>query len=409
MLKSSSPIAYRARYIFSIMQPPVRDGVLVIDQGQVRFIGQSAGTIPLIDLGNAAIVPGLCNAHTHLELSSFDTPLGHPGQAFPAWIREVVHWRRAQVGTPEEQLSQRAAAVQRGRQESTASGVMEIRDIASPGWQSGWYHAPLAATNSHIFQEVLGLSTARSEAIFQAVEAVLSQPGSKPNGISPHAPYTVGVELLTKLCALSKQQRIPVAMHLAESLDELELLQSHSGAFYGLLTELDAWDPAAIPRGIRPQEYLKLLAAADRALVIHGNYLGDEDFAFLAARADHMSLVYCPRTHHYFGHARYPLPEILAKGVRVQLGTDSRASNPDLNLWNELRFVADAYPELSLETILHLATSSETGLLAVNDPANFVVLDVAADNPADPYELLFDPSSRVRAMFRQGQQVYSVD
>ena len=83
-----------------------------------------------------------------------------------------------------------------------------------------------------------------------------------------------------------------------------------------------------------------MLADAPRALVIHGNYLDRDEHEFLAAHADRMSLVYCPRTHAYFDHPPYPLAELLAAGVRVALGTDSRASNPDLNLLGEMRHVA---------------------------------------------------------------------
>ena len=85
---------------------------------------------------------------------------------------------------------------------------------------------------------------------------------------------------------------------------------------------------------------LRMLADAPRALVIHGNYLDDEELAFLAANRERMSLVYCPRTHAYFEHPPYPLAKHLKLGVRVALGTDSRASNPDLDLLAEMRHVA---------------------------------------------------------------------
>ena len=92
-------------------------------------------------------------------------------------------------------------------------------------------------------------------------------------GISPHAPYTVSPDLVQKVCELSAKERFPVAMHLAESLAELELLASHSGPLVELLQSMKAWHPGAIPRGIAPRDYLELLATAHRALVIHGNFL----------------------------------------------------------------------------------------------------------------------------------------
>ena len=99
-------------------------------------------------------------------------------------------------------------------------------------------------------------------------------------------------------------------------------------------------DSEAIPRGSRPLDYLRALADSPRALVIHGNYLSGEELAFIGERRERMSLVFCPRTHAYFGHAPYPLERAVSAGARVALGTDSRASNPDLSLLEEMRFVA---------------------------------------------------------------------
>jgi cytosine/adenosine deaminase-related metal-dependent hydrolase len=175
-------------------------------------------------------------------------------------------------------------------------------------------------------------------------------------GISPHAPYTVSPELVRSVAALSKAERFPVAMHLAESRDELELLASHRGKFVELLTSIGAWHPAAIPQGIQPRDYLGLLAGAHQSLVIHGNYLTPSDWQFLAERRAAMSVVYCPRTHAYFGHEPYSLAGMLAAGVRVAVGTDSLASNPDLSLIAELRQIARQHPDVPPEQILYLGT-----------------------------------------------------
>ena len=176
------------------------------------------------------------------------------------------------------------------------------------------------------------------------------------HGISPHAPYTVSPQLLGDLIKLARRLNLPVAMHLAESGQELELLHDGAGPFQVLLEERSMWDPKAIPRNSRPLDYLRRLAAAPRAVVIHGNFLDEEDFQFLASNRDRMSLVYCPRTHAYFGHPPYPLSRALAMSVHLALGTDSRASNPDLSLLAEMRFVAAAHPAIDPQQILRLGT-----------------------------------------------------
>jgi len=212
-------------------------------------------------------------------------------------------------------------------------------------------------------------------------------------GVSPHAPYTVHLQLLDRLVQIARNQHLPVAMHLAESSSELELLQHGSGAFRHLLEERGMWDRKAIPRASRPLDYLKRLALAPRALVIHGNYLDDEEISFLVSHNNHMSLVFCPRTHEYFGHDAYPLSRLLSAGVQVALGTDSRASNPDLSLVNEMRAIAASEFEVSRSSIVRMGTlcgaialglEDQVGSLTPGKWANLCALPCASgENPLD--------------------------
>jgi cytosine/adenosine deaminase-related metal-dependent hydrolase len=182
-------------------------------------------------------------------------------------------------------------------------------------------------------------------------------------------------------------------MHLAESRDELELLQTGTGAFQHLLADRSMWDSKAIPLGSKPLDYLQVLSKAPRALIIHGNYLSEQEIEFLAEHRDHMSVVYCPRTHAFFSHEPYPLAKMLAAGVRVALGTDSRASNSDLSLLEEMRQVTRQFPELSLDTILQMGTiagaealglADETGTLTTGKLADLVAIPCSPhDEPLD--------------------------
>jgi cytosine/adenosine deaminase-related metal-dependent hydrolase len=156
-------------------------------------------------------------------------------------------------------------------------------------------------------------------------------------------------------------------MHVAESREELELLRAHSGPLVEVLKSLGAWHPDVLPLGLRPLDYLRLLATGHRSLLTHGNYLARDEIEFLAAHRDRMSLVYCPRTHAYFGHEPYPLAEALAAGVRVAIGTDSRASNPDLRLLEELRHIARHHPSVSPDSILRMGTLAGAEALGLAD------------------------------------------
>jgi cytosine/adenosine deaminase-related metal-dependent hydrolase len=154
-------------------------------------------------------------------------------------------------------------------------------------------------------------------------------------------------------------------MHLAESREELELLATHGGRMVEVLQSLGAWHPEAIPVGLRPRDYLQWLATAHRSLVIHGNYLATEEIQFLGGHRERMSVIYCPRTHAYFGHEPYPLERMLAAGVRVAVGTDSRASNPDLRLMEELRQIARRHPSVSPDVIWRMGTLSGAEALGI--------------------------------------------
>jgi len=195
-------------------------------------------------------------------------------------------------------------------------------------------------------------------------------------------------------------------MHLAESAAELELLRSNSGPLVERLKELSAWYPGSLPRGIRPLDYLEMLSAAHKTLVIHGNFLVRDEMEFIAARRDRMSVVYCPRTQAFFPHGAYPLAEMLASGVRVAVGTDSRASNPDLSVLSELRHVARQHPGIAPEEILKMGTVYGAEALGLGDqlgsllPGKKAAIAIVPlpETGDDPFELLFHsdaPAARI--------------
>jgi cytosine/adenosine deaminase-related metal-dependent hydrolase len=147
---------------------------------------------------------------------------------------------------------------------------------------------------------------------------------------------------------------------------------------------------------------------------VHGNYLQPQDVTFLAKHRESMSVVYCARTHAYFGHAPYPLAQRLAAGVAMALGTDSRASNPDLDMLNELRFVAEHHPAVSPATVLELGTHAgaralgrghEAGTLESGKLADLVALGPIAPGTRDPYASVFAAETRVQQVWLAGQAI----
>jgi cytosine/adenosine deaminase-related metal-dependent hydrolase len=321
---------------------------------------------------------------------------------FTDWIREVIRYRRESAVQGEDGALLRKRAIERGLAESRSQGVAALGEIATPDWPADVLGSSGEVSQVCAFMELLGLKRERSEGLWQLALAHLKTAAAQHRwspGLSPHAPYTVPFELIQRLCRLSTGSGVPLAMHLAETAEEVELLAAHSGHLVELLCELDAWDAGAVPRGTRPLDYLRELATSARALVIHGNYLTEPELAFLGQHRDCMSLVYCPRTHAYFGHGRYPLLRALELGVNVSLGTDSRASNPDLSLLREMRHVCRAFPEIAPSQVLRMGTlggatalalDAEFGSLEPGKRAVFCLVPLADHSPIDPHELLLN-------------------
>ena len=366
----------RARWIVPVEGEPISGGLVTIDDGTiVAFNDRSFLLGPVEDLGDVVLLPGFVNAHTHLEFSDLQQPLGKPGMALPDWIRLVIGDRKRSTRS----LASNVAA---GLQESLSHGVTAIGDIATTASQP---RPMLPHTLS--FQEVIGFSAGRVDsALTEVIERVQL---SEAAGISPHAPYTVHPRLLEKLVDEAIEQDLPMAMHLAESREELELLSFGTGPFRDLLNERSMWDEKAISSGTTALDYLKTLSRAPRSLVVHGNYLAETEIEHLASHRQRMSVVYCPRTHEYFGHEPYPLRRMLDAGVRVALGTDSRASSPDLSLHDEVRHAAEAH-HLAPDEAIYLGTQAgaeslglqdTSGSIAVGKRANLVALLCPSDDP----------------------------
>jgi cytosine/adenosine deaminase-related metal-dependent hydrolase len=407
-------LSLRARWVFPVSAPPLENGTVEIAAGRIAAVHDGPGPCTR-DLGNAAIIPGLVNAHTHLELSDLAAPL-QPHLPFTSWLKAVMAHRRERTsanaadvqgssGTPD------LAAAVRGKIESAGWGTTTIGDIggSTPADDETVVEGPRVVA----FLELLGLAPERAAAQLERARTHLTTTTAAIRGLSPHAPYSVHPDLFRKLVELAVTNRAPLAMHVAETRAELELLSNGTGEFVAFLEELGVWRPDAIARGSRPLDYLRELARVDRGLAIHGNYLADDEIDFLAAHPN-ISVVYCPRTHAFFQHEEHPWRRLLARGVNVALGTDSRASNPDLGLWNEILFLRALDPDCDPALLLRLGTwngafamglEAETGSLEVGKSADLAVVILAAGSAPDPYALLFRSENQIVTAFCAGSQI----
>lgn len=356
--------------------------------GHGKVLSVQAGCAPdAIELGNKALIDGLVNAHTHLEFSGLSQPLPITG-SFTDWIQAVVSYRRSGAcNVP--------AAIRQGLQESQESGTTFLGDIATAGWT--WDDYANTSLRGTVFQELLGLLPERIE---QQTQLARSHHGDDrvpfQPGISPHAPYSTHLKLVAEAVALAQQAGYPLAMHLAETEAELELLERHSGPFQQMLCSFGLWTDDPTRFAGRPIDYLRLLAQAPRSLIIHGNYLEDDQLSFMSGQPG-MTLVYCPRTHAAFGHRSHPWRQARQLGVRVALGTDSRASNPDLSIFGELQHLAGNFPGESHVDLLQLGSRNGRLAFGIDEPdrADFTLIRLGDQAMCDPHRQLFVPSNRV--------------
>ncbi len=378
-------LAVRAAWILPASSPPVADGAIVVRDGRILWVGPASRCpAPATDIGDAAIVPGLVNAHTHLEFSGLERPLGDRDDSFADWIRAVVACRNSMLNAkPDAAPLSRRDVLLRGIDELGATGTSVAGEIAtSPVTVADYQTASPTAPDqppSNVaispFFEILGDGPEDNDRWADAVRFVAEwNRGTGESGrniaktragLSPHAPYSVRPRLFAAAIQHAVQHELPLAMHLAETREERELLERGTGPLVELLRDLGTWDPATA-RQMSIEHCIAGIAQAPRALLVHGNYLtsGEMD---QVARHPNLSVVYCPRTHGYFRHDPYPLASLRRRNVRVCVGTDSRASNPDLSLWKELQFVAARFPELDANEILAMGTCLAAEAIGVAD------------------------------------------
>lgn len=392
-------VTYTARVVFPVVSPPLPGGTLTVQGGRILAVEPRGARAADVDLGNVALIPGLVNAHSHLDLSGA-RGLVPPTDAahFTDWLRGVIAYRRGR--TPE----QVQADVRAGLAEALRFGTTLLGDIAAEG--ASWDALAAAPVRAVVFRELIGVSEERANAAYAAAAGWYAGGRETPTlraGLSPHAPYSVHRLLFARAAGLLRERKRPIAVHLAESRAEVELVASRRGPFVPFLKDVGAWDAAGLTDDLNG--VMKACDARQPKLFVHGNHLAPS-----SRFPRNCAVVYCPRTHAAFGHPRHPVRDFLARGVRVCLGTDSLASNPDLDPLAEARFVRARRPDLPPDVILRMVTltgaealgwADEAGSLEAGKSADAVAVPLPDRDAAHPHELLLEnhPGER-RTLFR---------
>lgn len=387
----------RAACVVPVTAPPIRDGWVELAGQRIVGVGpwaDRADTSGVHDLGDAVLLPGLVNPHTHLEQTAYADRI--PPGPFWTWIARMIELRRAPG-----QLERERAGAHTGAWESLRAGVTCVGDISRRNL--AWSVLRDIPIRKVCFVELLSLAAdpPRNPQELRAAAAEVLEDELLTVGISPHAPYTVPAEHLRAALSLAEELGRPWCVHWAETQEEVAFLR---GDARGLPPALRSAGAAAGIRspGMNPIEYLESCrgAAGESSegasrrvrpgALAHVNYLDDAELEPLA-RSGH-TVIYCPRAHHYFGHTPHPFPRLRAAGVRVAIGTDGRASNWSLSMLEELRHVREHVRDAPAPAeLLRLATIDAAAALRLDDRIGAIEPGRLADLAAFPYRT--DPSA----------------
>jgi cytosine/adenosine deaminase-related metal-dependent hydrolase len=334
-------IILRAGFVLPITSPPIKNGAVAIDGDRIAFVGTEEevrvryADEQIEDLGDAAIIPGLVNCHSHLEITSMRGALDSVEGDFTAWLIRLTELRKAMSDADLED------AAYMGALEGARAGVTCFGDIGRYGF-AGLRGLKRAGLRGIVYQETEFSPDNKDAAeAFRKLVAKYEELCSEVTdlvgvGISPHAPYTVGSKLFEMIAQHSIIESIPITIHAAESAGEIDLMTTGSGLFADVYEKYGVeWNSPVCG----PIEYLeKLGVLAARPLLAHCVMASDADIERIAASGS--KIAHCPKSNAKFGHGVAPFEKLLDAGVAVGLGSDSVASNNVCDLLEESRFAA---------------------------------------------------------------------
>jgi len=356
----------RARWIIRAEAPPIADGALVAAGGRIVRIGPWRTVEPHVSpsdtvehFPDSAILPGFVNAHTHLGLTDMAGRF-KPTANFPAWIGRLTARLMLRSGGAARR------AVAEGRDQSLAAGTVAGADVAhDPAATEPLDEAPGRWT---VFGEVFGFGKAGLVRLGETVAALeaRTRSGGVAVGLAPHAPYSTGPAVYLAVRREADACGWPITTHLHETTDEIAFTERGEGPFYEWMRRLRVLPADWRPAGVRPIPALAEAGFfAGPVVAAHGNDLTDEEIGVLARSGS--TVVYCPRSHAFFGRRDHPWRRLRAAGAGVALGTDSLASCPSLSMLDEVRFLMAREPDADPQTILAMATVGGARALGLAD------------------------------------------
>ncbi|MBO0695327.1 MAG: amidohydrolase family protein [Verrucomicrobia bacterium] len=347
----------RARTVVTMDGAPVENGAVAISGNRIAEVGKFAEISrrypnrEIIDLGEQILLPGLINAHCHLDYTCLRGKIPRQ-RSFTDWIR-AINAEKSKL-SPQDYL----ASIEEGWAEAKRFGTTTIANLTA--FPDLIQQLPEAPIRIWWFGELIDVRFPHqaSELVDSAIESLKA---AQDYGLAPHAPFTASKKLYQR-CEDAGQD-VLLTTHLAESREEMEMFRDASGPLYEFMKSIgrsmdDCGKETPLEHFLSRDSSTSLRSARNDNswLIAHLNELTDRDFKMLENMTTKFHVVHSPRSHDYFGHSRFPFKRLRALGFNVCLGTDSLASNESLNLFAEMRAFQRSEPDSSPERIFQMVT-----------------------------------------------------
>ena len=373
--------AVAARWVLPVSSAPVAGGWVSAAHGRVASVGRGPAPAETRDLGDVVLLPGLVNAHTHLELSWMAGRVP-PQPSMDAWIRTMMGIRRAGPAGGDAEIT---AAIQDAVASLISTGTVLVGDVSNS--LASVPALAAAGLDATVFHEILGFNPLDPAALVRDAHARVGDASRRhvPCSVVAHAPYSTSPALFREIAA-RHEGPAPLAVHLAESNEEMEFLRTGEGPIREMLESLGVWTGSWTPPGSHPVRYLRDLGYLQPGtLLVHGVHLTTDDLEDV--RAAGAVVVTCPRSNVWVGGGVPPLARFYASGVDVAIGTDSLTSVDSLSLFDELAAMRRLAPEVDAARLLESATrvgaaalgyTRDYGAISTGKLATFVAVQVPA-------------------------------
>ena len=401
---------YGATYLAPVSSPPVPGGAIAVTDGRIVDVGpidrlhrEYGGEVR--EFPGCVILPGLVNAHSHLELTHFPSwklrkGIDYSPRTYVDWVIQIIKIRRALTRMELEH------SVLEGIRVSLECGTTTIGEIITERELIPLYET--TPIGGRLYLEAIGQDPARTGPLLDELEMTMQSfaDGRLRAGLSPHAPHTLSAPFLKELAGLAARHSLPTAVHLSESREEEAFMADSSGRIAELLYPFAGWETyLPPPRHTTSAAYLESLGLLNASTsVVHCVHVTLDDVHILKKRG--VSVILCPRSNERLAVGKAPVALFKKCGVPLALGTDSLASNDSLSLWDEMRFLLNEFPTVfSPEEALEMATigsaralhlDGETGSLEKGKRADFLVAHLSRNaSSTELAEALIDDSRLV--------------